>query len=407
MRDLFIRILSSYQKARTQRFKNHELANYLRNSPVEVIKKAALIDMERYTIEGSPGKGNWAEIPWIAVFDKEISETATKGYYIVYLFCADMSGFYISLNQGWTYFKEKYGIKEGRNKILQVSKAWQDILSSTLKDFSFDPIDLKHHTNNSDLPKGYELGHICGKFYSIPDIPSEETLALDLQNLLGVFRELKGKLVELSIEKTNDLLIVNNQLSIINTEQSADEINGLETCIENYEKSKLDHVEMPPAFSNHPQKQAQPKAFKIDHIKKMVKQTKLGLAGELLVLKYEIDYLVKNNKRELADKVKHIAKINDNAGYDILSFELDGQEKHIEVKTTTGGSETSFFITDNELEHSKEEFSKYYLYRVYNFDKTQNHAEFYSIKGNLSDKLNLKPKVFIVDGLTETNLDSV
>lgn len=152
MRDLFIRILSSYQKARTQRFKNHELANYLRNSPVEVIKKAALIDMERYTIEGSPGKGNWAEIPWIAVFDKEISETATKGYYIVYLFCADMSGFYISLNQGWTYFQNRYGAREGRVNILKVAKTWQKKLSSTLNDFSFDPIDLKHSGRIAPLP---------------------------------------------------------------------------------------------------------------------------------------------------------------------------------------------------------------------------------------------------------------
>ncbi|MDI5789132.1 DUF3578 domain-containing protein [Bacillus licheniformis] len=39
-------------------------------------------------------------------FLKNLTTSATRGYYIVYLFSADGSGVYVSLNQGWTYFKE-------------------------------------------------------------------------------------------------------------------------------------------------------------------------------------------------------------------------------------------------------------------------------------------------------------
>ena len=46
-----------------------------------------------YKIQGSIGQGNPAEIPWICVFDLEITSSAQDGYYIVYLFKSDMSGF--------------------------------------------------------------------------------------------------------------------------------------------------------------------------------------------------------------------------------------------------------------------------------------------------------------------------
>ncbi|WP_217078146.1 MrcB family domain-containing protein [Clostridium baratii] len=62
-------------------------------------------------------QGQWAEIPWISVFLKDIITTATNGYCIVYLFKSDMSGFYLSLNQNWTYLKNKYGTNESRIKL--------------------------------------------------------------------------------------------------------------------------------------------------------------------------------------------------------------------------------------------------------------------------------------------------
>ena len=35
-------------------------------------------------VEGSPGQGNWAAVPWISVFDPAITTSATRGYYVVY-----------------------------------------------------------------------------------------------------------------------------------------------------------------------------------------------------------------------------------------------------------------------------------------------------------------------------------
>lgn len=67
-----------------------------------MIINETLIDNNNYKV-ASAGIGYWTEIPWIDVFDREITESAQKGYYVVYLFREDMSGVYLSLD-----FFEKY-----------------------------------------------------------------------------------------------------------------------------------------------------------------------------------------------------------------------------------------------------------------------------------------------------------
>lgn len=109
-------ILDHYQEARLSLFENHKMGNHVRSIFKDIIIDEANLNQDHLYIKGSVGNGRWAEIPWISIFNRDITTTATKGYYIVYLFKADMSGVYISLNQGWTYFKEKYQTKLGRKK---------------------------------------------------------------------------------------------------------------------------------------------------------------------------------------------------------------------------------------------------------------------------------------------------
>lgn len=61
----------------------------------------------------------------------------------------------------------------------------------------------------------------------------------------------------------------------------------------------------------------------------------LGHAGEGLVLRFEHERLRRAGKKALAERVEHVAQTKgDHLGYDILSFEVTGQERLIEVKTT-------------------------------------------------------------------------
>ncbi|HPM35133.1 MAG TPA: DUF3883 domain-containing protein, partial [Spirochaetota bacterium] len=58
------------------------------------------------------------------------------------------------------------------------------------------------------------------------------------------------------------------------------------------------------------------------------------------------------------------ADIDDSKGFDILSFDTDGKERQIEVKSTSMDSfYKGFFLSANELEKSKS-LDNYYLYLV-------------------------------------------
>jgi 5-methylcytosine-specific restriction protein A len=168
--------------------KNDTAALLLKKLPEELFSRAALLENE-YKIEGSVGKGEISEIPWICVFDKDITESAQTGFYIVYLFRADLSGFYISLNQGWTQYEKAFKPKsQAKIEIEIVAKKLKKTLK-TVADFTFDKINLK---GNSDLAKGYELGNICSKYYSLNDLPNSNSLINDLQKLIWTYRELKS-----------------------------------------------------------------------------------------------------------------------------------------------------------------------------------------------------------------------
>ena len=112
------------------------------------------------------------------------------------------------------------------------------------------------------------------------------------------------------------------------------------------------------------------KPIKINYLEKEQSNKTLGLYGEELVIEYEKWNLIKLGKDNLADKIEWISKeIGDGAGFDILSKNLNGTDKYIEVKTTRLGKETPFFFSSNELQFSINKASYYHLYRLFNAEK--------------------------------------
>lgn len=94
----------------------------------------------------------------------------------------------------------------------------------------------------------------------------------------------------------------------------------------------------------------------------------LGAAGEETVLAYEKQTLIKAGRNDLANKVRWTAvQDGDGYGYDIASFEPDGRDRLIEVKTTNGWERTPFHITQNELHVAQERHKDWHLLRLWNF----------------------------------------
>jgi hypothetical protein len=88
-----------------------------------------------------------------------------------------------------------------------------------------------------------------------------------------------------------------------------------------------------------------------------------GHLGEEFILNYERSRLYDLNLESLADRVKWISQESTSEGYDILSFEDDGSERWIEVKSTSGESNV-FEMSNNEWETAIQAGNKYYIYRV-------------------------------------------
>ncbi|MFQ5626384.1 MAG: DUF3883 domain-containing protein [Methyloligellaceae bacterium] len=96
----------------------------------------------------------------------------------------------------------------------------------------------------------------------------------------------------------------------------------------------------------------------------------LGKRGEELIFLSEQVRLRSIGSDNLAKRVRWVSEEDgDGAGYDILSFSNTGEERLLEVKTTTGHQTTPFYISENERLLSVERPDEFRLVRLYNFVK--------------------------------------
>ena len=83
---------------------------------------------------------------------------------------------------------------------------------------------------------------------------------------------------------------------------------------------------------------------------------------------HEQQRLRAHGQLDLARKVEWTSEVRgDGAGYDIRSFDLNGGDRLIEVKTTNGPAKTPFFLSENERGFSTERPEVFRLLRLYNF----------------------------------------
>lgn len=181
-----------------------ELAKFIEIDFPNLIADKLSIDTSKYVIKGSVGQGRWTDTPWIGIFDKNITNTAQKGFYIVYLFRKDMQGVYLSLNQGTKYIKEKYKGQKPKDKMRKISSNIRRNLTYDISEFPLDRIDLLTSTDNGTH---YMATHICGKYYPAFNIPSGNELAYDLQKMITVYSQLKKMLIGKTVEEMLDFYL--------------------------------------------------------------------------------------------------------------------------------------------------------------------------------------------------------
>lgn len=128
----------------------------------------------------------------------------------------------------------------------------------------------------------------------------------------------------------------------------------------------------PPTQSNAPPpdelEQMTAIARKYDVAERDARNRALGRAGEERVLAHERASLLAAGRTDLAERIRWVSHVDgDGAGYDIRSFDMDGGNRLIEVKTTNGWERTPFHITRNELAVAEAHRDDWRLVRLWNF----------------------------------------
>ncbi len=137
------------------------------------------------------------------------------------------------------------------------------------------------------------------------------------------------------------------------------------------------------------------KGRKVDFQGEQAKNSKIGRAGEDAVVRMEKVRLTNEGRPDLATRVtatRHT--IGDTAKFDVQSFEKDGTDRYIEVKTTTGAADNYIHISEAEVAFSENHSGQYYLYRLYNYNQTTGDADYFIRKGAI-DRTKLVPTNYV------------
>ena len=114
-----------------------------------------------------------------------------------------------------------------------------------------------------------------------------------------------------------------------------------------------------------------------------------GKAGEQWTMAYERARLTDAGSEQLATRVEWVAHtVGDHLGFDIHSFEVNGADRLIEVKTTKHGKDTPFYVSRNEVRVSRHYDEAYHLYRLFTFPKA---PQLYTVVGALDRCCALDP----------------
>ena len=132
---------------------------------------------------------------------------------------------------------------------------------------------------------------------------------------------------------------------------------------------------------------------KFDPAERDARNRRLGRIGEERIFFNERALLKSAGRDDLARKVRWVSEEDgDGAGYDILSFNPDGMERLVEVKTTAGHDRTPFYLSRNEHAVSEERPDAFRLVRVYDFAREPRAFE---LIPPLGDAVRLRPATYI------------
>lgn len=187
MKEIFNETLDKYLNEKNLHpLRDNYLAKKIRSDYPNEIEK--MIDDKSFMVKGSTGQGRWADCPWIAILNLLITDTPEDGYYLVFLFKSDMSGVYLSLNQGTTQVKLK--AKKNKSNAKEILQKRAKYFRSKLN-LNYNILKTEIHLNSKlSLAKSYEHGNIVAKYYDKNYLFTDDQLKSDINEFLQYYKQL-------------------------------------------------------------------------------------------------------------------------------------------------------------------------------------------------------------------------
>jgi 5-methylcytosine-specific restriction protein A len=196
LREDLLAIASGIGDARTQPYPEHPLAKLIRGRWAEDLRRSAWSDI--YRTKGSAGSGNWAEVVWAAIFNRLVTDSATRGYYLTYLVSPTGEQIVLTLMLGTTEILDKY--KHGRYEEVLRTNAASDLELLANEDTSGLVTGPVSNGGSGTLARGYEAGTIAAIRYERGRLPDNEELRRDLDRMLKLYQALFDTKAELEVE---------------------------------------------------------------------------------------------------------------------------------------------------------------------------------------------------------------
>lgn len=192
IKEILNKVHIEYSSAKMLPFGDHPMLDFFHNEIPALLYQSGLINQDKYLISASAGQGNWAQVPWIGIFDRSITTSAMRGIYIVYLFSADYQKVYLTLDQGTTDLK----VSQGRKSTIEALHNRADTIFNALRPRGFtNARNMSLGNKLTERAKLYQEGAIFCKEYFLNDLPAESTLQNDLEKMLMLYQDYVSQFV--------------------------------------------------------------------------------------------------------------------------------------------------------------------------------------------------------------------
>lgn len=186
MKEVLNKFMDGYLDAKKEPFGSTSFYQFLRDDIPATIYETGLVDKKDFLVSGRAGAGNWAMVPWIAIFYKSITTRATTGVYIVYLLSKDTKRLYLTFNQGCSDIRATHSKKETIAIMREKARDLQTRIDS--RGFLTDE-NINLGENLTELAELYQRGTIFYKEYQQGEVPEDAELYQDLSKMMEIYKD--------------------------------------------------------------------------------------------------------------------------------------------------------------------------------------------------------------------------